>query len=414
MTAQRTHRACDIAIVGGSLVGLSLGRALALALGPEVRVTILERRPIEATPDADPRAYAISAGSRRLLGALGAWAKLEAHAQVVHAIDITDSALEHAIRPVLLSYDNTLGAGEPASWIVEGTHLRATLTALACGTPGLEVCAPAEMRATHIGEAGAEIVLDGGECIRCGLLIACDGGRSPVREAAGIKVVRWSQPQVGIVTTVELERPHEARAVQHFLPGGPFAILPLRGNRACITWTEDKERGHTILGLGDEAFLAEVQRRFGHKLGSLALVGPRAAWPLEFHLARALTGRRLALAGDAARSVHPLAGQGLNLGLRDVAALTQCVAEAMRLGLDPGDWTALERYQRWRRFDSVQSAAAFEALNQLFSNDVGLVRAARDVGLGLVDRSALLKQALVREAAGLSGEVPRLLRGEMA
>lgn len=414
MASHRQLETSDVIIVGGSFVGLALGRALALALQHEVSITIVERQRLDATPPDDPRAYAISAGAKSMLDVLGIWQDLAAHAQPVHAIDITDSALEHVIRPVLLSYDNTIGAAEPATWIVESARLRSALLDIVQATRGVTLLAPAEVRGSSLDDAGIEVELGSGGRIRGRLLIVAGGKHSPLREASGIKIVSWSQPQIGIVTTVALERPHEGRAVQHFLPGGPFAILPLRNNRACITWTEDKERGLAILDLHDDQFLAELQNRFGYRLGTLALAGPRAAWPLEFHMARSLVAPRLALAGDAARGVHPIAGQGLNLGFRDVAALTQCVAESMRLGLDPGNWTALERYERWRRFDSVQSTAAFEALNRLFSNDSRLVRAARDIGLGLVNRSPALKRAFVGEAAGMTGEVPRLLRGEMA
>ncbi len=414
MRAHSQADSFDIVVLGGSYVGLAVGRALALALRHEVRIAILDRRRLDDAPSHDPRAYAISAGSKHMLDALGVWQELVAHAQPVEAIDITDSALQHAIRPILLSWDNTIEGSEPASWIVEGARLRSALLAVARNTPNLEVRAPLEALGSTVDDTGIEVALVNGELIRASLVIAADGRDSPARDAAGIKLVRWVQPQIGIVTTVALERPHRARAVQHFLPSGPFAILPLRDNRACVTWSEDKERGRAIVALPDAAFLVELQQRFGYRLGTIALAGPRASWPLQFHMARTMTARRLALAGDSARGVHPIAGQGLNLGFKDVAALTQCVAEAMRLGLDPGSSIALERYERWRRFDSVQAAAAFEALNRLFSNDSGLVRAVRDVGLGLVNRAPALKQALVGEAAGLTGEVPRLLRGEMA
>jgi 2-octaprenyl-6-methoxyphenol hydroxylase len=200
--------------------------------------------------------------------------------------------------------------------------------------------------------------------------------------------------------------------VQHFLPSGPFAILPLKGNRACITWTEDADEARRILTLDDESFLAEVEQRFGGKLGTIALDGPRQSWPLEMHLARRYVGHRFALVGDAAHGVHPLAGQGLNLAFRDVAALTEVVSEAVRLGFDPGDTQALARYERWRRFDSVVSAAAFDGLNRLFASDLTLLRSAREFGLGLVDRMPALKRFFVSEAAGLTGELPRLLKGE--
>lgn len=415
MSPDRQPRKSDIVIVGGSFAGLALARALALALDHQVRITLVERHAgldTHAT-DQDPRAYALSAGSKRMLDALGLWADLAPRAEPVRAIDITDSALEHAIRPVLITYDNSVGE-EPATWIVEGARLRSALLAAVMQTPGIEYLSPAEVQSFAVDGAGISVVLAGVAPLRTHLLVAADGRHSPLREAAGIKTVRWSHPQIGIVTTVAHERPHEGRAVQHFLPGGPFAILPLNGNRSCITWTEDKDRGLAILRLDDTGFLSEIERRFGFRLGALALAGPRASWPLEFRMARALTAPRLALAGDAARSVHPIAGQGLNLGLRDVAALTQCVADAMRLGLDPGDGTVLDRYARWRRFDSIASAAAFDALNALFSNDSTLLRTMRDAGMGVIDRLPGLKRMLVSEAVGQTGDVPRLLRGEMA
>jgi 2-octaprenyl-6-methoxyphenol hydroxylase len=244
------------------------------------------------------------------------------------------------------------------------------------------------------------------------LLIAADGKRSRLRERAGIKCVGWSYPQLGIVTTVKHAKPHHGKAVQHFLPGGPFAMLPLKGNRCSIVWTEDKTTGEAIMAAGEAAFLAELSKRFGSSLGEIALAGPRQSFPLDFQVARSFVGERLALVGDAAHAVHPLAGQGLNIGLRDVAALTEIVVEGARLGMDVGASALLERYERWRRFDSAFSATVMDGLNRLFSNDNAPLRALRDLGLGIVDNAPWLKRALVREAAGVSGTVPRLLKGE--
>lgn len=401
--------AYDIIIGGAGTVGLALARAIAIALGPDIRIAVLDAG---GPPISDPRAYALAAGARRLLDRIGIWSGVEAQAQPVAAIDITDSSLTDAIRPILLSYDTALEGGEPAMWIVPAAPLLAAAMAVVRETPGVTIVSPA--RPTGFTTTSSSVALDvpGHGTLSAGLLVAADGRRSALRDAAGIKTVEWVYHQLGIVTTVRHERPHGGRAVQHFLPAGPFAILPLPGNRSCITWSEAEETGRRILAGDDASFLAEVEQRFGHRLGRLELEGGRAGWPLTFNLARELTARRFALAGDAARGVHPIAGQGLNLGLRDVAALAESVVDGLRLGLDAGDATILDRYARWRRFDGLASTAAFTALNALFSNDRALVRSVRDAGLGIVDRLDGVKRAIVREAAGLTGEVPRLLRGE--
>jgi 2-octaprenyl-6-methoxyphenol hydroxylase len=244
------------------------------------------------------------------------------------------------------------------------------------------------------------------------LLVAADGRGSPLREAAGIASVAWRSAQLGIVTCVGHEGAHGGRAVQHFLPSGPFAILPLTGRRSCVTWTEEEASAQAILALAEDGFREEVERRFDYRLGGVTHIGPRAAFALDMHLARALIGARFALIGDAAHAVHPIAGQGLNLALRDVAAMAEVVADAARLGLDFGTATVLEGYQRWRRLDAALSAGVFDALNRLFSTDATVLRTVRGVGLGLLERMPALKQLLVAEAAGLTGDVPRLLRGE--
>ncbi len=406
---ERDMRDHDVVIAGGGLTGLILARTLAGVFGPQMRLAILDAE--EGQRRADPRSYALSAGSRRLLEAIGVWGPVAAEAQPVSGIDITDSSLTDAIRPILLSYNTVVAGDEPGMWIVPaGVLLEAASAAVAAAGS----ISRRTGRATGLSADGAGITVtlaDGGS-LRAGLVVACDGRNSPLRGAAGIKTVDWRYAQTGIVTTVRHERPHGGRAVQHFLPGGPFAILPLTGNRACVTWTEAEDEAERILALDDAGFLGELEKRFGHRLGTLELAGPRGSWPLAMHLARELIAPRFALAGDAARGVHPIAGQGLNLGLRDVAALSECLVDAVRVGLDVGDATALERYARWRRFDGAASAAAFSALNTLFSQDNALLRSVRDAGLGVVDRLPGLKRALVSEAAGLTGEVPKLLKGE--
>jgi 2-octaprenyl-6-methoxyphenol hydroxylase len=347
-----------------------------------------------------------------MLKALGVWSSISDSAQPVTTIEITDSALEAGIRPVLLSYDNHIETGEPAAHIVPGGILNQALRAAALkhGSSRIALFGGQAIEAHNSDAASTTAILSDGNSLIADLIIAADGRKSGLREQAGIKTVQWRYEQTGIVTTVRHDRPHCGKAVQHFLPGGPFAILPLPGDRSCITWSEERTTAERIMLLDDEAFLGEVQRRFGGKLGLLQLEGRRSSFPLGMHLARELIGKRFCLIGDAAHGVHPIAGQGLNLAFRDVAALAECISDGVRAGFSFGDFTILERYQAWRRFDSAVSAASFDAINRLFSNDVTLLRSAREVGLGLVDRTPALKQMFVTEAAGLSGDVPRLMR----
>jgi len=403
----------DVVVSGASFAGLALGCGLGQALGPQFTIALIDRGAgLEAAARPDARASALSAASKRMLEVLGVWASVADEAQPVTSIEITDSSLEAGVRPVLLTYDNITGEGDPATFIVPNPLLYEALHAAAAREPAVTFIAPAEALDFASEETEVRVRLGDGRELSALLLAAAEGRHSGLREAAGIRVVGWSYPQTGIVTSVRHERGHGARAVQHFLPSGPFAILPLKGNRSCITWTEERGEAKRILALDDRGFLAEVERRFGGKLGALALDGPRQSWPLEMHLARRYVGPRFALIGDAAHGVHPLAGQGLNLAFRDVAALIEVVADAVRLGFDPGDAQALARYERWRRFDSALSAATFDGLNRLFASDLTLLRSARELGLGLVDRMPALKRFFVGEAAGLTGELPRLLKGE--
>lgn len=410
-------RRFDIVISGASFAGLALARALLAAHGGDIRVAIINRTARKDAPAADARAFALSAGARRMLETLGVWSPIADEAQAVSEIEITDSSLEAGVRPVLLKYENHLGAegatgAEPASHIVPAAELERALYRSVASDPGLTLIAPAEI--ARFADAGSHVTItlvDGTE-IAASLLVGAEGRRSASRDGAGIKTVGWRYGQTAIVTTIAHDRPHGGRAIQHFLPAGPFAILPLPGLRSCLTWTEDAREAKRILALDDAGFLTEVETRVAGRLGSVALAGPRQSWPLEMHLARAYVAPRFALVGDAAHGVHPIAGQGVNLAFRDVAALSEVIVDSLRLGLDPGSMESLGRYERWRRFDSFVSAAAFDGLNKLFSNDAMLVRAARDFGLGLVDRMPGLKRRLVAEAAGLTGDLPRLFRSE--
>lgn len=404
----------DVAIGGGGFAGLALAIALARC-DASIRVALVD----QATPQAaiaaadDGRATALTAGSRRLLKAIGVWRELAAHAQPINDIEITDSALDNIVRPRLLHFEGELRPGEPAAFMVENAALRAGLLRAAQATPGITVIAPASVADFSASETGMHVELAGGRALRASLLVASDGRRSALRRRAGIGTTGWRYSQLGLVATIAHERPHEGLAVQHFLPAGPFAILPLTGNRSSIVWTEGEREGRRIAALDEAGFIAAMRPRFGARFGEVSLAGPRGAFPLALHLARAFTAERFALVGDAAHAVHPLAGQGLNIGLRDAAALTETVVDARRIGLEAGAAQALRRYERWRRFDSAFSGLAMDALNRLFSNDSAPLRAVRSLGLGLVERAPPLKRFFVREAAGATGEPPRLLAGEL-
>lgn len=406
------HQPYDVAVVGGSLNGHALVLALRQASPSGFRIAIVERQPAGGTPPYDGRAYALSLASQRLLEAIGVWPAVAHEAEPLTQIDITDATPSAPVRPVLLHYDNHTDSAA-ASHIVPAMALKAALEAETARTAASDLFDGASLETLDNGRGLATLGLSDGRTVQARLAIAADGRPSPLRNLAGIKTIGWSYGQHGIVTTIGHELPHEGRAIQHFLPSGPFAILPLRGGyRSSLVWSEKAEIAQRMLALDDAGFLEEVRLRFSGRLGELTLEGPRQAFPLDLHLARTFYAGRVVLAGDSARGVHPLAGQGLNIGLRDVAALAEIIAETARLGLDIGSAEPLARYQRWRRFDSVASALGMDSLNRLFSNDNAALRVVRDLGLGLIDRSPAVKRLLVAEAAGVTGELPRLLRGE--
>ncbi|WID94338.1 ubiquinone biosynthesis hydroxylase [Bosea vestrisii] len=405
-----------IVIAGGGVAGLTLAVALKQALGESFRIIIAD--PALAGPvRADSRAYAVAAAARNMLEALGVWRLVEAASTPMTEMVITDSRTSDLVRPVFLSFDGEVEPGQPFAHMVENGALMAALLQVARAN-GVELRAEGVRSGTVDEDGAAAVSFTGGESLDCALLVAADGARSKLREQAGIGWVGWSYPQSGIVATIGHERPHEGRAVEHFLPSGPFAILPLAdggklGHRSSIVWTEASDNVAALLALDDSDLLLEVERRFGLELGEITLESRPGAYPLSFGVARRFVGERLALLGDAAHVIHPIAGQGLNLGLKDVAALAEALVDAARLGLDVGSFDVLEDYEKGRRFDTVAMGVVTDGLNRLFSNDSTPLRLVRDLGLGLVERMPGLKRFFIREAAGLAGPTPRLLKGEM-
>jgi 2-octaprenyl-6-methoxyphenol hydroxylase len=405
---EHAPHAYDLVIVGGGMTGLTLACAVAGA-GP--RVLLIERQPLAAStaPGFDGRVTAIAQGSRRLLEALGLWSELAADAQPIRDIRVGE---RHS--PLTVHYDHRAVGDEPLGHIVENRLLRGALLrrAQALVGHGLTLAAPAAVAGVRWREAGARLRLADGRQLSCALVAAADGRSSLTRAAAGIDVLRWEYRQTGIVATIAHERPHRGLAVERFFPDGPLALLPMTGRRSSIVWAAQDRLARELIALDDDAFMGELEDRVGDALGALTLAGPRWHYPLSMTQARRYTGRRLALVGDAAHAIHPLAGQGWNLAVRDVAALAELVVDAQRLGLDPGGAALLARYERWRRFDSLALIAITDGLNRLFGNDVLPLRVVRELGLGLVERIAPLKQFFMRHAMGVLGDLPRLMRGE--
>jgi 2-octaprenyl-6-methoxyphenol hydroxylase len=404
MAAQR-----GIVIGGGAFAGLALALALRQGLGPDLPIIVADPA-LAVRPSRDPRATAIVAACRRLFDVLGVWDTVAAESQPILDMVVTDSKLEDATRPTFLTFGGHVESGEPFAHMVENRRLIDELVIRAAA-------AGVDLRATAVTTFdsradGVSVTLGDGSVIEAGLLVAADGARSKLRERAGIATHGWDYDQSGIVVTVGHERDHEGRAEEHFLPAGPFAILPLTGKRSSLVWTEKRAEAARIVALPDDEFHAELEQRFGLHLGEVKALDKPRAFSLGYFVARSFIGERLALIGDAAHVIHPIAGQGLNMGLKDVAALAETIVDAARLGMDFGQSDVLERYQRWRRFDTMTMGVATNVLNVLFSNDLPFVRSIRDIGLGIVDRLPPLKGAFIKQAAGLSGEVPRLLKGE--
>jgi len=421
MTDQAATVETEALIIGGGLTGLTLG--LALAKGGVESVVVDALDPAAVTDAGfDGRVSAIAFASCRMFRALNMWDDLAPHAQPILDIVVSDSrgpraADKGAAAPFFLHFDHREIGDEPLGHLIENRHTRMAQQKAIEREPLVTLIAPDGVMGVEYDGQGATATLRSGRKVRGCVAFACDGRGSPTREAAGIKLVNWNYSQVGIVCTVEHERPHEGVAQEYFLPSGPFAILPMVGNRSSLVWTERSDLAPAFLGLDDEVFASEIADRFGPYLGRTQPVGPRWSYPLGFQLARHYTAPRLALVGDAAHGVHPIAGQGLNLGLRDVAALAEVIVDTARLGLDIGAADVLKTYEKWRRFDNTALALGMDALVHLFSNDIGPVRVARDLGLGIVNELPPLRRLFMRHAGGIvamGGEekLPRLLRGE--
>src|ERR1700742_4795438 len=402
----------DVIIGGGGMVGLTLG--LALAQGG-LKVAVADPLPKSTVTGTafDGRVSALAYAAIRMYRALGVWEHLGPHAQPIEDILVTDGAPGKAPSPFSLHFDGA-EAGTPLGHIAENRHIRAALFAAVEKTPNLELISPAALSDLVADAHAITATLSDGETITARLAVAADGRESAMRERMNIGIVGWSYPQIGIVATVEHEKPHNGVAYEHFLPAGPFAILPMTGSRSSLVWTEAKTKAPALLALDEARFNEELARRFGGHLGKTKAAGPRWSYPLSFHLARDFVRPRLALAGDCAHGIHPIAGQGLNLGLKDAAALAEVLLDAARLGQDIGALDVLKRYERWRRFDAFTLAASTDALNRLFSNDIAPLRHIRDLGLGIVDAIGPARRFFMRHAGGDVGKLPRLMKGEAA
>ena len=404
----------DILIAGAGYVGLAAAVSLKQAR-PGLEIAVVDAAPSGAWRK-DGRASAIAAAASRMLDRLGVWGSVAPRAQAITDMVITDSRTADPVRPTFLTFDGEVAPGEPFAHMVFNRDLNEALRARAAAM-GIDIIEGVAVAAFEVAGGRVDVHLTDGAALKARLLVAADGVNSKLRDMAGIKTVKWEYGQSGIVCTVEHERPHHGRAEEHFLPAGPFATLPLKPdehgrNRSSIVWVERTEDAGKLVSGDDLVFEIELEQRFGLKLGEIRVADKPRAWPLGLTLARAFVAPRFALAGDAAHGIHPIAGQGLNLGFKDVAALAEVIVEADRLGQDIGALDVLERYQQWRRFDTLRMGVTTDVLNRLFSNDVAPLRAARDIGLGLVERMPRLKDFFIRQASGLSGPTPKLLKGE--
>lgn len=406
MTDGRESADFDVTILGGGLVGMTLALALEQ---PGFRVALVDPVPVAArgAPDFDGRAYAVAPGSAKLLSALGLWDALVPRAGPVSRIEVAERH-RGPVAPARLHFDPALAGETALGWIVEDRFLRGALLD-AVAASAIDHRAPARGEVVERGTGWAR--LEAGGPLRARLVVACDGRRSATARAAGIDYLGWDYDQTGLVSAIAHEVPHRGVAHQSFFPGGPFAVLPLPGNRSSIVWSERTARAREIAQMPDTAYLAEIEARIGGRLGRLELAGERHAHPLGVSLAESYAVPRLVVAGDAAHGVHPIAGQGLNMGFRDVAALVEVAVEAARRGEDIGALDVLQRYERWRRFDAAAMALGMDAINRLFSTDAAWAQGLRNLGLSAVGALPGAIRGFIDIAAGRAGDVPKLLQG---
>lgn len=400
----------DISIVGGGLNGPSLALALAAS---GLRVTIIDAlpRPTRDTAGFDGRSYALALASTRVLGALGVWDRVADQAQPMLQIKASDGHAGQGAGPFFLHFDHAEMGEGPMGYMLEDRFLRPALLAAMDDCTGITQIDGARVVAQDITTNAASVTLDDGRTLTARLLIGCDGRDSGTAQRAGIKRTGWDYGQTGLVCAISHEKPHDGIAHQFFMPAGPLAILPLPGNRSSIVWSERTADAARIHALDDTGYLDVLRPRFGSFLGDIQLAGKRYAYPLRLTIANSFIAPRLALVGDAAHGLHPIAGQGFNFGLRDVAALAEVLTLAQRRGEDVASPLVLERYQQWRRFDTMLMAVGTDSVNKLFSNDNGLLRGLRGLGMGAVSAIPALRRGFMRNAAGLTGDMPKLMRG---
>ena len=401
----------DIAIIGGGLNGPTLALALAKA---GLRVTVIDTLEIKTRKNAafDGRSYALALTSTRLLQGIGVWDAVKDNAQPMLEIKVTDGRAGDGPSPMFMHFDHAEIEEGPMGFMVEDRHLRRALLDAVTVTSDITQMSGETVVSQQVDAAGVTLTLATGKTLRARLAVGADGRSTGTGERAGIKRIGWAYGQTALVCAIKHEKPHHGIAHQFFMPPGPLAILPLTGNRSSIVWSETAQNAAAINALSDDAYLDVLRPRFGSFLGELSLAGQRYTYPLSLSLAHNMVAPRVALVGDAAHGVHPIAGQGLNAGLRDVAALAEVVADTLRRGEDIGSDSALARYQEWRRFDNTTLALATDSFNRLFSNDNALVRMARDIGMAAVNAMPGLRRGFIREAAGLTGDLPRLMQGK--